>query len=97
MVSPVGIRTRNFEPTPTVLETSMSPPMAVTIRRQMANPNPVPPNFRVVDWSACEKTSKIVESLSSGIPIPVSSTDRSIKPRIGRTLADRKSDKSAFR
>ena len=84
VVSPVGIRTRNVEPTPTVLETSTSPPMAVTMRRQIANPSPVPPNFRVVDWSACEKTSKIVESFSSGIPIPLSSTDRSISRRIDR-------------
>ena len=33
--------------------------MASTRRRLIASPNPVPPNLRVVVWSACEKASNI--------------------------------------
>ena len=38
------------------------------------SPSPVPPNFRVVDASACVNGSKIVACFSRGIPIPVSLT-----------------------
>ncbi len=47
---------------------------AATSFRQIARPSPVPPYCRVVDWSACEKASKMVASLSGGMPMPVSFT-----------------------
>jgi len=73
----------------------MSPPIAMTMRRQMANPNPVPPYFRLVLWSACVKTSKIVDSFRPGSDPGV--LDRHIdKPRIGRTRFDGDADKSAL-
>src|SRR6266571_2666989 len=69
-----GTVTVNVEPCPGVLVTMMSPPQAATSFRQIARPRPVPPYWRVVDWSACEKASKIVASFSGEIPIPVSFT-----------------------
>ena len=67
------------------------------MRLQMASPNPVPPNFRVVAWSACVKTSKIVESLSAGIPIPGVFDHQIDQLRTDRTITDREFDKSSFR
>ena len=41
---------------------------------EIARPRPVPPYWRVVDTSACEKLSKIDDSFSSWMPTPVSRT-----------------------
>ena len=48
------------------------PPSCSAKRRLIASPSPVPPYCRVIDESACVKGSKIVSSLSAGMPIPVS-------------------------
>jgi hypothetical protein len=40
----------------------------------MVNPNPVPSNFLLYPSLTCLKGLKMISSLSSGIPIPVSST-----------------------
>src|SRR5262249_56639519 len=73
-----GIANENVEPFPSRLLTWISPPMAFTSRLQMLNPRPVPPNRRVVVWSACENGEKMVTSLSSGMPMPLSWTLTSI-------------------
>ena len=44
-------------PRPGLLSNSNSPSMAVTRRREMARPSPVPPKRRVVDASAWENGS----------------------------------------
>ncbi len=45
-------------------------------RTEIARPRPVPPYLRVVDASACVKALKMVANLSSGMPIPVSLTEK---------------------
>ncbi len=55
----------------------MWPPMSSTSRLEMVRPRPVPPNWRVVDESACVKLSKMTSSLSAGMPMPVSETENS--------------------
>jgi hypothetical protein len=49
----------NFEPLPTSLSTPISPPSKSISRLTMANPNPVPPYFLVVDISTWRNSSKI--------------------------------------
>ncbi len=49
----------NTLPCPTSLESVSVPPIASTMRRQIASPNPVPPNFRVTELSAWTNGSKI--------------------------------------
>jgi len=49
-----------------------------TIRAEMDNPSPVPPNCRVTEVSDCWKASKILEWCSAGIPMPVSRTSNRI-------------------
>ena len=44
---------------PTTLSTPISPPISVTICRQIASPKPVPPYFRVVNESAWLKALKM--------------------------------------
>ena len=56
------------------LATRSSPPMASTSRLQMARPRPVPPNRRVVDWSAWLKAPNSAAILSLAMPMPVSRT-----------------------
>ncbi|KZC01309.1 hypothetical protein AU375_02433 [Methylobacterium radiotolerans] len=75
-----GMRAEKVEPAPTRLVTATVPPMAATICWAIESPRPVPPNRRVVDWSACEKAEKIVASLSCGMPIPVSETAMTRQP-----------------
>ena len=67
-----GRRTAKVEPRPTSLVTWKRPPMASTSRLQMARPSPVPPNLRVVDWSAWLKAPNTLPILSLGMPTPVS-------------------------
>ena len=50
--------------------------MASTMRRQIASPSPVPPNFRVTELSAWTKGSKIALHFSLGMPTPVSITSK---------------------
>ncbi len=58
-------------PSPT-LSAQTSPFISFDICLQMDRPKPVPPYFLVVEPSACWKGVKIVDSLSFGIPMPVS-------------------------
>ena len=50
---PNGTTNQNLLPSPSRLSTPMWPPMSSVSCLQMASPNPVPPNFRVVELSAC--------------------------------------------
>ena len=63
-------------PEPRVLSAQIRPPINSTKRFEMARPRPVPPYLRVVEASACEKLSKMVDSRSAGMPIPVSETEK---------------------
>ena len=71
---PVAIVAVKVLPSPTRLSTVTVPPSAAAILRLMASPNPVPPNCRVTEGSAWTNGSKMVSSLSAGIPMPVSIT-----------------------
>ena len=70
-----GIRHVNVVPTPSVLSTRNVPIIFVMILDTIAIPRPVP----FVLWDntlvICSKSRKILSSLSTGIPIPVSATD----------------------
>ena len=63
-------------PIPALLCRPISPPMASTSCLQIVRPNPLPPYLRVVDPSAWVNLSKIDFCWSSGIPIPVSCTEK---------------------
>ena len=58
-------------PAPATLLTEMLPPIMLTRRRQIDRPSPVPPNWRVVEVSACSKASKIDSHLPAGMPMPM--------------------------
>ncbi len=59
----------------------MVPPSSRARSRLMDRPRPVPPYRRLVVPSACWNASKISESLSSEMPIPVSVTEKAITRR----------------
>src|SRR5665213_2407879 len=69
-----GRRTVKTEPFPDSLVTVTSPPIISAKRRLIARPRPVPPNFRVVEASACVKGVKSFSSCSGVMPMPVSVT-----------------------
>ena len=48
------------------------------ISRLIDRPRPVPPYLRLVVPSACWKASKMMRCLSSGMPMPVSSTTKAM-------------------
>jgi hypothetical protein len=56
----------------------------------MERPSPVPPNFLLVDPSACWKASKISFCLSSGMPMPESLT---VMPMISSAVFFKRSEK----
>ena len=56
------------------LSTQIRPPISSTNCDEIVSPNPVPPNFRVVDPSACSNGRKMSCNLSAGMPTPVSVT-----------------------
>ena len=58
----------------TSLSTHSRPCMRSTSREAMASPRPLPPKRRVIEASACSKTSKMAFCFSTGMPIPVSRT-----------------------
>ena len=66
------------DPRPGALDSTISPPSRRAISRLMARPRPVPPYFRLVVPSACWNASKMMRCLSSGIPMPVSRTEKAI-------------------
>lgn len=51
----------------------------------MLNPRPVPPYLRVVEESTWVKLSKIPWSLSAGMPMPVSETEKRNAPDAARS------------
>jgi hypothetical protein len=70
----------NAEPAPGVDSTRSSPPSRRAISREIDRPSPVPPYLRDVVPSACWKASKISDSLSWGMPTPVSMTEKATLP-----------------
>ncbi len=83
----VGSRMVNVLPRPASLSTVTSPPIIRQSRRLSARPSPVPPYFRVVAASACEKASNSRAICSGVIPMPVSRTRNTIDsgpPRVSR-------------
>jgi len=60
------------EPLPASLVTVISPPINWQNLRLMARPNPVPPYFVLVDFSACSNAWKSLPSCSGVMPMPVS-------------------------
>ena len=72
----MGTSSQNSEPRPCSLTTPICPFMSLANCAQMASPRPVPPYLRVVDTSTCANFSNKEPSLSEGMPIPVSRTER---------------------
>jgi hypothetical protein len=58
------------------LSTFSSPPSVRVISRLIDRPSPVPPYLRLVVPSACWKASKMIRCLSSGMPMPLSWTEK---------------------
>src|SRR5690606_37471879 len=81
-----GIIKENVRPSPGVLLNLISPPNNRAISRLIARPNPVPPNLRRVEPSACWKASNIIFWLSGLIPIPVSLTIKCILNTIRKKM-----------
>ena len=67
-----GMRTSKLLPTPGVLVTTISPPMALTSWDEIDSPRPVPPKRRVVELSACSKGRNRRSTCSGVMPMPVS-------------------------
>ena len=65
----------NVLPSPTMLFTLTSPCISSQSCLTIAKPNPVPPNWRVVEVSACVKDSNNELRCLGSIPIPVSITE----------------------
>ena len=65
---------RNSLPRPGWLVSASCPPINRTSWFEMLRPSPVPPNWRVIDPSACVKASKTLACCSIGMPTPVSWT-----------------------
>src|SRR5207253_7916623 len=69
----VGRCAVNVVPTPSVLCTSMSPPISLQSLWLITNPSPVPSCLRVLEVSAWKKVSRNRRQTSSGfMPTPVS-------------------------
>ena len=64
------------EPLSGSLSTFNSPPRVRVISRLIDRPRPVPPYLRLVVPSACWKASKMIRCLSSGMPMPLSHTEK---------------------
>ena len=77
----------NVVPLPGSLLTVMSPFMIWQKCRLMARPRPVPPNFRVVEESACWKARNSLPICSLVMPMPVSETSKMIQPSSLRGIA----------
>ena len=82
VVTRAGNRMVNVEPTPGVLSTAMSPPMASQKWRVIASPRPVPPTRRVGDGSIWEKGRKSFVRCSGSMPMPVSVTRKVNQPLV---------------
>ena len=64
----------NTDPAPGSDDTAIVPPSSRGQLRLIDRPRPVPPYLRLVVPSACWNASKIIASLSPGMPMPVSRT-----------------------
>ena len=73
-VSLTGSLTLNSLPSPKVLLTVISPPWISTKDLTKDRPTPVPSTFRFKDLLTCINLLKILFTLSSSIPIPLSVT-----------------------
>ena len=73
-----GSSSVNTEPTPTSDDASIRPPSIRASSREIDRPSPVPPYLRLVVPSACWNASKIISSLSLGMPMPLSRTANAI-------------------
>ena len=69
---------QNVEPFPTSLSMPISPPINSASCLEMESPRPVPPYLRVVEPSAWVNGVKMAARRSSGIPMPVSRTEKRI-------------------
>ena len=76
-----GTRSVNVDPSPSVVSTSMVPPISSASRRLIARPSPVPPKRRVVDESTCENGWNNRSMRSGGMPMPESRTAICISTR----------------
>src|SRR5581483_10482159 len=63
-------------PCPGALSTPIAPPISSTSCLLITSPKPVPPYFRVVEASICENDLKSRSRRSSGMPMPVSRTEK---------------------
>ncbi len=71
----IGSITVNVAPFPSPSLVALTvPPWSSTRCRTIARPNPMPPCWRLVFWSACLKRSKTCGRKSGEIPCPVSLT-----------------------
>ena len=66
----------NVDPWPRVLSTHILPPISSDRLLLIAKPSPVPPYCRVVEASTWLKDLKSRSSLSAGMPMPVSRTEK---------------------
>jgi PAS domain S-box-containing protein len=87
-----GRATRSVVPPVLELSTSMSPPSASTMFRQMESPRPVPTPCGFV----VKNGSKMRSATSGGIPAPVSCTASTARPRASVPVETRISFASAF-
>jgi len=60
----------------------MDPECCWTMLRQMARPRPVPPFWRASEGSICWKRSKMLSSLSVGMPRPSSTTFKRMESEV---------------
>ena len=74
----------NVEPVPGVEETVIAPPSSQASDRLIDRPRPEPPYLRLVVPSACWNCSKMSASLSSAMPMPVSTTVNATTPAAPR-------------
>ena len=68
-------------PRPGSLSSQIRPPISSTSFRLIARPRPVPPNFRVVEPSACVNDSKIEPLLVRGDADPRVAAPRTAEDR----------------
>src|SRR5712691_3972294 len=78
----------NVEPAPSLLSTVMRPSSMLARRRQMENPRPAPPYWRVTRSSACRKSSKFLRwSVSAIVRSSTWASDTLMSPAMTRPLS----------
>ena len=71
-----GSSNAKVEPRPRSLSTQMRPPIVSTRWREMLRPSPAPPPRRANDPSSCTNGRNSRPSLSAGMPMPLSRTEK---------------------